>query len=124
MLIISIASQNKGEIIMHRETERRRNDRYEVFQSDSIEFFPFSSIQTDHVTASVKNSSESGLCIESHRPLKPGQNICIRNNHESKWVKGNNNDGRIREISLAKVQWCDEKKDQVQHYFDIGVQYL
>ena len=70
------------------------------------------------------NFSQTGMCFRTDRFFKPGTAVQIRLDHCPKGNAVRQAEGGLRSMTLAKVQWCHDDKDQPGCRFTSGVQYF
>jgi|GEM_PF-2264044 len=70
------------------------------------------------------NFSPNGMCIRTHQYYRPGTAVQIRLNQCPRCRAVRQEEGGIRTVTLAKVQWSRDDKDLPGPRFTSGVQYF
>ena len=80
--------------------------------------------QAPNFEAQILNHSAEGMCFKSSCALQPGTVVYIR-------VKKVHPDGEctgayegLRIVALARVKWCEDKRDSPLLPYRIGIKYL
>jgi len=111
----------KGGVTMLAPNEKRTDER---FVSNAPIFFSFFSTRFWHECASMTlNHSKGGMCFESRDPLTPGTNLFIRVDQHPDLTPGTNQNGWLRNSTLATVKWCLELPDEHRSAYRVGVRY-
>lgn len=78
----------------------------------------------DHHDAQMLNFSQSGMCFRTDKLFKPGTTVMIRLNKCPQCKAVHQEEGGLRSMTLAKVQWCQDDEDLPGPRFVSGVQYF
>jgi hypothetical protein len=70
------------------------------------------------------NFSPRGMCFRTDKRFKPGTTVTIRLNQCPQGKAVHQEEGGLRTMTLAKVQWCQNDENPSGHRFMSGVQYL
>jgi len=74
--------------------------------------------------AQMLNFSQSGMCFRTDKLFKPGTTVLIRLNQCPQCEAVQQEEGGLRTMTLAKVQWCQDDENPSGYRFMSGVQYF
>jgi len=74
--------------------------------------------------AQMLNFSPNGMCFRTYKLFKPGTTVTIRLNRCPRCKVVGQEDGGLRSMTLARVQWCQDDENPSGHRFMSGVQYF
>jgi hypothetical protein len=84
-----------------------------------------SQFNTDkHYDGQLLNFSQRGMCFQSSRSFKPGTAVLIRLDHCPKGNAVRQEEGGMRSMTLARIQWCRDDEEQTICRYRIGVHYF
>ncbi len=72
----------------------------------------------------ILNFSQNGMCIRTPQYYKPGTAVQIRLRQCPRNKAVRQEDGGIRTVTLAKVQWSRDNKDLPGPRYTSGLQYF
>lgn len=100
--------------------EKRAHSRFYDRGSVICSHFNF----TRRYHGQVLNFSPQGMCIRTDRFFKPGTAVLIRLSHCPEGHAARQEEGGMRNTTLARVQWCRHDEDQLDAGYTSGVRYL
>jgi len=74
--------------------------------------------------AQLLNFSPSGMCIRTDRFFKPGASVFIRIANCPRSDAVRQEEGGMRSVTLARVQWCRNDEEKSGHSYTSGLRYL
>ncbi|MDY6793009.1 MAG: hypothetical protein SWH54_17225 [Thermodesulfobacteriota bacterium] len=97
---------------MYKKLEEREYSRFKNIMPIVISDCNFE----QYKEAKIYNSSSSGIYFESDVPIRPGTEICVKNNNATRFSGS--------DICHVKVIWCERIQDSHVFYrFGIGARY-
>lgn len=78
----------------------------------------------NHCDGQMLNFSPSGMCIRTDHFFKPGTAVLIRIDQCPRGDAVRKEQGGMRAVTLARVQWSRDDKDKCGQHYTSGVRYL
>lgn len=90
-----------------------------------LSYFLFNSGRAPSIDATAVNCSRQGVCLNSARPLNPGQYICMHAKPSGVELGRGRREVGLKSVSLAEVRWCRENDPAGKSRgYTIGLKYL